>query len=93
MKPSFTDRELDVMAILWERGPSTVAEVRERIADDLAHNTVQTVLRILEEKALSATPKKAEPIGSTRASSAKWLVQPPRRASSRNSLADPPSDY
>ena len=50
MKPSFTDRELDVMAILWERGPSTVAEVRERITDDLAHNTVQTVLRILEEK-------------------------------------------
>ena len=49
-RPSFTDRELDVMAVLWERGPSTVAEVRERIADDLAHNTVQTVLRILEEK-------------------------------------------
>jgi predicted transcriptional regulator len=50
VKPSFTDRELDVMAILWERGPSTVAEVRERIADELAHNTVQTVLRILEDK-------------------------------------------
>jgi predicted transcriptional regulator len=50
VKPSFTDRELDVMAVLWDRGPSTVAEVRERIADDLAHNTVQTVLRILEEK-------------------------------------------
>jgi len=49
-KPSFTDRELDVMAVLWERGPSTVAEVRERLADDLAHNTVQTVLRILEDK-------------------------------------------
>ena len=49
-KPSFTDRELDIMAVLWERGPSTVAEVRERLADDLAHNTVQTVLRILEDK-------------------------------------------
>ena len=50
MKPSFTDRELDVMAVLWARGPSTVAEVRERLEDDLAHNTVQTVLRILEDK-------------------------------------------
>ena len=50
VKPSFTERELDVMAILWERGPSTVAEVRERLDDDLAHNTVQTVLRILEDK-------------------------------------------
>ena len=50
MKPTFTDRELDVMAILWDRGPSTVAEVRDRLADDLAHNTVQTVLRVLEDK-------------------------------------------
>lgn len=47
---SFTDRELDIMAVLWEHGPSTVAEVRERLADDLAYNTVLTMLRILEEK-------------------------------------------
>ena len=50
MRPTFTDRELDVMAVLWQRGPSTVAEVRERLPDDLAHTTVQTVLRVLEEK-------------------------------------------
>src|ERR1043166_6092078 len=48
--PAFTDRELDVMAVLWSRGPSTVAEVRERLSDELAHNTVQTILRILEDK-------------------------------------------
>jgi predicted transcriptional regulator len=48
--PTFTDRELDVMAILWERGPSTVAEVRTRLNDDLAHNTVLTVLTVLEGK-------------------------------------------
>jgi len=47
---SFTDRELDVMAVLWEHGPSTVAEVRERLADDLAYTTVLTILRTLEEK-------------------------------------------
>ena len=50
MPPAFTDRELDIMAILWERGPSTVAEVRERLSDQLAHNTVLTVLTILEGK-------------------------------------------
>ena len=50
MGPTFTDRELDVMAILWERGASTVAEVRARLADDLAHNTVLTVLTVLESK-------------------------------------------
>jgi BlaI family transcriptional regulator, penicillinase repressor len=47
---TFTDRELDIMAVLWDRGPSTVAEVRARIKDDLAHNTVLTVLTVLEEK-------------------------------------------
>jgi len=51
MKPSFTQRELDVMAALWEHGPSTAAEVRAALPDDLAHNTVLTMLTILEEKA------------------------------------------
>lgn len=46
----FTDRELDVMTVLWDRGPSTVAEVQDALADDLAYTTVLTVLRILEEK-------------------------------------------
>ena len=50
MRVSFTDRELDVMAILWERGSATVAEVRERLPDDLAYTTVLSVLRTLEEK-------------------------------------------
>ncbi|MBS0387368.1 MAG: BlaI/MecI/CopY family transcriptional regulator [Proteobacteria bacterium] len=45
-----TDREADVMRVLWERGPSLVAEVREHLADPLAYTTVLTVLRILESK-------------------------------------------
>jgi len=50
MRISFTDRELDVMAVLWGRGSATVAEVRERLPDDLAYTTVLSVLRTLEEK-------------------------------------------
>jgi predicted transcriptional regulator len=50
MDIAFTDRELDVMGVLWERGPSTVAEVRDELADDLAYTTVLTVLRVLEAK-------------------------------------------
>lgn len=50
MEISFTERELDVMGVLWDRGGATVAEVRERLADDLAYTTVLTVLRTLEEK-------------------------------------------
>lgn len=48
----FTTRELDVMAILWERGSGTVAEVRTRLSDELAYTTVLTILRIMEEKGL-----------------------------------------
>jgi predicted transcriptional regulator len=44
------DRELEVMQVLWDRGPSTVAEVRGALGDEMAYNTVLTVLRRLEEK-------------------------------------------
>ncbi|MGH8260856.1 MAG: BlaI/MecI/CopY family transcriptional regulator [Steroidobacteraceae bacterium] len=50
MKISFTDREADVMAVLWELGPSLVAEVRASLEDRLAYTTVLTVLRTLEAK-------------------------------------------
>ena len=50
MRITFTDRELDVMAVLWDKGSATVTEVRERLPDDLAYTTVLTVLRTLEEK-------------------------------------------
>lgn len=46
----FTDRELDIIQVLWDRGPSTVAQVQETLEDDLAYNTVLTMLRLMEEK-------------------------------------------
>ncbi|MEO6078467.1 MAG: BlaI/MecI/CopY family transcriptional regulator [Steroidobacteraceae bacterium] len=50
MKIALTDREADVMHVLWEHGPSVVSEVRERLADPLAYTTVLTILRTLETK-------------------------------------------
>ena len=50
MDVQFTDRELDIMDVLWEQGAATVAEVREALHDDLAYTTVLTILRTLEEK-------------------------------------------
>src|SRR5437763_2557771 len=38
------------MSVLWNLGSATVAEVRERLPDDLAYTTVLTVLRTLEQK-------------------------------------------
>src|SRR5258708_15968095 len=50
MDIQFTDREIDVMEVLWERGPSLVVEVRAALKDDLAYTTVLTILRTLEGK-------------------------------------------
>jgi len=50
MQIRLTDRELDVMTVLWDLGSGTVSEVRGRLADDLAYTTVLTVLQTLQEK-------------------------------------------
>lgn len=46
----FTERELDVMSILWRCGPSTVTEVRDELTDELAYTSVLSALQTLEEK-------------------------------------------
>lgn len=53
MNLALTDRELDLMGVLWDSGPSTAAEVQAALASQgtqLAYNTVLTLLRILEGK-------------------------------------------
>ena len=50
MDIALTDREADVMQVLWDHGPALVAEVRARLPDDLAYTTVLTILRTLETK-------------------------------------------
>jgi predicted transcriptional regulator len=45
-----TDREADVMQVLWDHGPSVVNEVKEQLHDELAYTTVLTILRTLEQK-------------------------------------------
>ncbi len=50
MPTHLTNRELDVMAVLWERESATVAEVLETLPAELAYTTVLTVLRGLEAK-------------------------------------------
>ena len=52
--PSPTTREMEILKVLWETGPSSVRDVFRRLSldKDLAYNTVQTLLRIMEEKGL-----------------------------------------
>jgi len=50
MRITLADREADLMEVLWDDGPSTVAEVRKRLKAKLAYNTVLSILRTLETK-------------------------------------------
>ena len=56
--PTPTGRELEILKVLWEHGPSSVRVVYKHLlaqqpgGKDLAYNTVQTLLRLM------ADPKK-----------------------------------
>jgi len=53
--PNPTPRELEILKVLWEQGPSSVKGVHRQLLSrepDLAYNTVQTMLRIMEDKGL-----------------------------------------
>jgi predicted transcriptional regulator len=50
MRIVLADREADLMEVLWDHGPSTVAEVRKTLEVRLAYNTVLSILRTLESK-------------------------------------------
>jgi predicted transcriptional regulator len=50
MEIRFTERELDIMGVLWNRGPSTAGEVLGSLEDELAYNTVLTMLKVMEGK-------------------------------------------
>ena len=49
-----TERELQVLKILWQRGEATVREVYEQMRrqSPVAQNTVQSFLRTMEDKGL-----------------------------------------
>ena len=50
--PAPTDRELEILKILWDRGEATVREVYEELSQNLpiVQNTVQAFLRTMEDK-------------------------------------------
>lgn len=51
-RQEFTPLELEIMRVLWARGPANVAAVQEALPGDppLAYTTVQTMLNILHRK-------------------------------------------
>ena len=49
-KLHLTQRELDIMSVLWELGEATVTDVRDRVDPNLAYTSVSTMIRTLEMK-------------------------------------------
>lgn len=49
MEIRFTDRQLDMMNILWNRGSATVREAKEELDEDLAYTSVLTVFQTLKK--------------------------------------------
>ena len=47
---TLTPLELEIMQVLWEVGPCTVAEVQPKLKGELAYTTVQTMLNVLLRK-------------------------------------------
>jgi BlaI family transcriptional regulator, penicillinase repressor len=52
--PAPTDAELDVLRVLWERGPSTVREVHEVVSGgkDVGYTTVLKQMQVMHRKGL-----------------------------------------
>ncbi len=52
-------REMEILKVLWELGPASVRHVYRRMCPDneLAFNTVQTLLRIMDDKGLVSHKK------------------------------------
>lgn len=47
---ALTDREAQIMAVLWDAGPATADQIRQNLSDPLHDSTVRTMLRVLESK-------------------------------------------
>jgi len=47
---NFTERELEIMQILWEKKEATVRDIQQALPPGRHYNTVLTIIRVLERK-------------------------------------------
>jgi BlaI family transcriptional regulator, penicillinase repressor len=50
--PLPTDAELDILAVLWQHGPSSVREVHQALGKDSAYTTTLKQMQVMTEKGL-----------------------------------------
>jgi BlaI family penicillinase repressor len=51
-KPSevFTDKEIEIMQIVWQLGEATVKDIQQRLPGQPHYNSVLTIVRVLDRK-------------------------------------------
>ena len=51
-KPSktFTDKELEIMQVIWEMGEASIKQIQEQLPGDKHYNSILTIIRVLEQK-------------------------------------------
>jgi predicted transcriptional regulator len=47
---TFTDRELEIMRIIWSKGEASAREIQESLPGHRHYNSVMTIIRVLERK-------------------------------------------
>lgn len=52
MPPRPTDAELEILAVLWDRGPSTVRQIHESVGGKSGYTTTLKLLQIMTDKQL-----------------------------------------
>src|SRR5438045_7529070 len=47
---TFTEKELEIMRVIWDSGEATAREIQARLSGDRHYNSVLTIIRVLERK-------------------------------------------
>ena len=47
---SFTDKEIEIMQVIWKMGEATVKQIQEQLPGRRHYNSVLTIVRVLERK-------------------------------------------
>jgi predicted transcriptional regulator len=47
---TFTDRELEIMRVVWKLGEASARQIQENLSGERHYNSVMTIIRVLERK-------------------------------------------
>jgi BlaI family transcriptional regulator, penicillinase repressor len=47
---TFTEKELEIMQVVWEMGEATTKQIQEKLSGERHYNSVLTIIRVLERK-------------------------------------------